>query len=325
PAAALVIAAIVFGGSRLAVQDDIRLLQNPPPQLIEEQVRLSRLLDAPAPAQFFVVRGATSDAVLQREEALKERLEPLIDKKIINGYQAMSNWVPSLRAQEARRQLVEQKLLGDHGALAVLAPRIGADGRWVAATRARLRAAEGNLTPGDFLKTSASEPVRHLWLGQLEGGQASIVALRGVNAASLPLLRQAGSGLEGVRFVDKVGEISAVLARYRNYMTWVVLLSYFAVYGLLYPRYRGATWRVVAPTTLASVLALALLGLAGQGLQLFHVLALMLLLGVGVDYGIFFQEHPSRRDPIGWLAVVLSALSTLLSFGLLGLSKTPAL
>jgi predicted exporter len=76
---------------------------------------------------------------------------------------------------------------------------------------------------------------------------------------------------------------------------------------------------------LASIAALALLGLAGQGLQLFHVLALMLLLGVGVDYGIFLQEEPSRRDPIAWLAVVLSALGTILSFGLLALSRTPAL
>ena len=76
---------------------------------------------------------------------------------------------------------------------------------------------------------------------------------------------------------------------------------------------------------LASVATLALLGLAGQSLQLFHVLALMLLLGVGVDYGIFFKDHPGRSDPVGWLAVGLSALSTLLSFGLLSLSRTPAL
>jgi predicted exporter len=82
---------------------------------------------------------------------------------------------------------------------------------------------------------------------------------------------------------------------------------------------------VLAPTAFASVATLALLGMAGQNLQLFHVLALMLLLGVGVDYGIFLQEHPNRRDPIAWLAVGLSALSTLLSFGLLSLSKTPAL
>jgi len=142
---------------------------------------------------------------------------------------------------------------------------------------------------------------------------------------SLPLLQHAGSGLDGVQWVDKVGEISSVLGRYRKYMGWVVLLSYFAVYGLLYPRYRSRTWRVLAPTALASMATLALLGMAGQNLQLFHVLALMLLLGVGVDYGIFLHEHPSRRDAIAWLAVGLSALSTLLSFGLLSLSKTPAL
>jgi predicted exporter len=55
------------------------------------------------------------------------------------------------------------------------------------------------------------------------------------------------------------------------------------------------------------------------------VLALMLLLGVGVDYGIFMQEDPQRGDDAPWLAVGLSAASTLLSFGLLALSGTPAL
>ena len=82
---------------------------------------------------------------------------------------------------------------------------------------------------------------------------------------------------------------------------------------------------MLAPTALASLLVLALLGSAGQGLQLFHLLALMLLLGIGVDYGIFLQEPGSQQDGTAWLAVAISALSTLLSFGLLGLSRTPAL
>ena len=58
----------------------------------------------------------------------------------------------------------------------------------------------------------------------------------------------------------------------------------------MYHRYRKDTWRTIAPAALASVLTLAL-GLTGQALQLFHVLALMLLLGIGVDYGIFMQEQ----------------------------------
>jgi len=128
-----------------------------------------------------------------------------------------------------------------------------------------------------------------------------------------------------VRWVDQVHEISSVLSRYRKYMSWVILLSYIAVYCLLYPRYRSSAWRVLAPTALASVATLALLGIAGHSLQLFHMLALMLILGIGVDYGIFFQESSTQTRQAAWLAVGLSALSTLLSFGLLGLSKTPAL
>jgi predicted exporter len=76
---------------------------------------------------------------------------------------------------------------------------------------------------------------------------------------------------------------------------------------------------------LATIVTLTLLGIAGQGLQLFHVLGLMLLLGIGVDYGIFFQEPNSHQDDAAWLAAGLSALSTMLSFGLLGLSRTPPL
>ena len=324
-AAGLFIAFAAFGLSRLGVQDDIRLLQNPPKQLIEDQIKLSKLLDAPTPAQFYLIRGTTSEIVLQREEMLKERLNPLIEKQVISGYQALSNWVPSSRVQAARRALIDQKLLNEEGPLAAVAAQIGEDGNWVVTTRTHLLAAASPLTPGDFLKTPASEPWRHLWLGRLDGGYGSIVALRGLTRASLPLLQHAAAGLDGVQWVDKVGEISSVLGRYRKYMAWVVLISYVAVYGLLYSRYRKTTWRVLAPTALASIATLALLGIAGQNLQLFHVLALMLLLGVGVDYGIFLHEHPSRRDATAWLAVGLSALSTLLSFGLLSLSKTPAL
>ena len=314
-----------FGFARLHAQDDVRLLQNPPKGLIDEQIQLSRVLDAPAPAQFFVVRGESAETVLEREETLKQRLDTLVEGKLVSGYQAVSNWVPSLRTQEARRGLVDERLLNGAGALPTLARRIGSDNVWIVATRERLSKSRDKLTPEEFLSTSAGASVRHLWLGPVSGGYASIIGLRGVNAQSLPRLREAGSGLEGVQWVDRVGAISEMLARYRTYMSWVVLFSYLAVYALLHRRYRGATWRVIVPTALASIAAMAALGLGGQGVQLFHVLALMLLLGVGVDYGIFLQEEPSQRDPIAWLAVVLSALGTILSFGLLGLSRTPAL
>ena len=44
---------------------------------------------------------------------------------------------------------------------------------------------------------------------------------------------------------------------------------------------------------------------------------------MGVDYGIFLLEHPG--DNSAWLAITLASTSTLLGFGLLALSSTPAL
>lgn len=329
PAPLLVVAALgavaVLGCLRLQVNDDLRSLQSSPLALVRDQVKLGKLLDAPSPVQYYLVRGATPEEVLQREEALKRRLDPLVAQGDIAGYQALSNWVPSSQAQAARLKLVEDKLLGANGPLAALGQEIGEDAGWAAATAAHLRSTAAPMKLDTFLKTPASEPWRHLWLGKVQGVHASIVALRGLRYAALPALGRAADGLPGVQWVDKVGGISSVLGRYRAYMGWVVLGAYGVVFAVLLPRYRGRTWRVLAPTAAASVLTLALLGFAGQSLQLFHVLALMLLLGVGVDYGIFLQEDSGHGEDAPWLAVGLSAASTILSFGLLGLSGTPAL
>ncbi|HTH44479.1 MAG TPA: MMPL family transporter, partial [Oxalicibacterium sp.] len=324
---ALVLLAVLLaiGCARLGVNDDIRLLQNPPKHLIDDQIRLGRLLDAPTPVQFFLVRGASTEIVLQREELLKQRLDTLVEQGKLHGYQAMSNWVPSLQAQTARRALLEEKLLNEGGPLTQLAAKTGEDAAWAAAIRAHLPQDTAPLTVDTFLKTPASEPWRHLWLGRIDGVNASIVALRGLHNADLPLMQRTAEGLAGVQWVDKVGEISSVLGHYRQTMGVVVAAAYLLVFALLFARYRARTWRVLAPAALASLITLAVFGWTGQHLQLFHVLALMLLLGVGVDYGIFMQEHPSRRDATPWLAVGLSAANTILSFGLLALSHTPAL
>ncbi len=315
----------LVGCLRLGVNDDIRLLQNPPQQLVKEQITIGKLLDSPTPVQFFLVKGDNAEMVLQREEQLTARLEGLIGQHKLGGYQALSNWVPSLQTQGARRALVEEKLLQDGAALSRLGAELGEEKDWAAAARGHLLDSAAIVTPEEFLASNASEPWRFLWLERAGSGVAGIVALRGMDGAGAALVRQAGAGIEGVQWVDKVEDISSVLGKYRAYMGWVVLISYAAVFVLLYPRYRRDTWRVLAPAAMASVATLALFGLCGQDLQLFHVLALMLLLGVGVDYGIFMQEHPGRKELTPWLATGLSAASTILSFGLLGLSHTPAL
>ncbi|HET6586260.1 MAG TPA: hypothetical protein VFG67_00640, partial [Oleiagrimonas sp.] len=65
-------------------------------------------------------------------------------------------------------------------------------------------------------------------------------------------------------------------------------------------------------------------GWLGEPVNVFVVVALILILGLGRDYAVFLREVGAReRSPA--LAVTLSATTTLLSFGLLSLSRIPAL
>ena len=50
----------------------------------------------------------------------------------------------------------------------------------------------------------------------------------------------------------------------------------------------------------------------------------MLILGIGIDYSIFINLS-EKESPATKTAILLSTLSTLLAFGLLAFSATPAL
>lgn len=316
----------VTGLARLNVSDDIRALQKTPQHLLDDQIKLGKLLDTPTPAQFYLVRGDTAEQVLQREEQLKQRLQDLIGKKLISGVQAVSNWVPSQQQQHDDRDLIAATLLTPQGPLAAIAAAIDEHAQWVQDMRQRLLAHGEPLLPQAFIDSPAGQPWRHLWLGKTGAQYASIVAVRGLSDyRQLPLLSAAAAPAEGVQWVDKVADISAVLRYYREYMTWALLAAYFTIFLLLALRYRRAAWRAIAPPLLATLATLALFGLIGQPLQLFHVLACLLLLGLGVDYGIFLQEPTDRLQRFSWLTVGLSAISALLSFGLLALSNSPPL
>ena len=155
---------------------------------------------------------------------------------------------------------------------------------------------------------------------------ASVVMLRGVrDLAALPDIAGSADGLPGVRWVDQVQSVSALLGRFRHTMGLLLVAGHAVVLLALVLRYGRRAWRAWMPTAVATLGTLALLALFGQPLQLFNVLALALLLGIGIDYGIFLLERQDADAGAAWLAVVLGAASTWLSFGLLALSSTPAL
>lgn len=306
---------------RLNINDDLRILQNPDRELVEQQQKIFSLLDMPAMTQFYLVRGDSPEEVLQKEEKLKERLDPMVENQTIKAYQSTSNWVPSIQTQQKNRDLIKNRLFNENGPYEAIKKKMDFDKNDINRTGEN----DGFMTVDQFRNTSARDMLSYLWLGKTDKVYASILTIRGVTKENMEKLRQIPDGLDGVQWVDKVGEISSVLGHYRYTMAWVVVAAYFIIYCLLFLRYHRDAWRVVIPPFLATTGTLAILGLFGKDLHLFNTLAFMLILGIGVDSGIFFQENVAKNRETLWLEIGLSASSTILSFGFLSLSSTPAL
>lgn len=312
----LLILFIAGGIWQVGVADDIRQLQSSPPALIDAQRSVGRLLGSPSPAQFVLVRGASTDEVLAREEAVKAKLAGAIGRHELEGFLAISDWVPSAARQRA------DAALADRQEAAVRERVAHAIGGTIAPPPAT--PADAVLTLPAWLANPVSETLRHLWLGREGAGYASVMLLRGLDHASaIPEIAAAVREVPGAEWVDRVADISSVMHHYRVLMSWLLLAGAVGVGLMLGWRYGRGWWRALAPTLLAAAFSVAVLGWLHVPLQLFSVLALALLLGVGVDYGIFLLEHPG--DGVSWTAIVLGAASTLLAFGLLALSSTPAL
>lgn len=336
--AALALGAVAFlavGAARIEWASGIRDLQFVPAGLAEAQTRLSTALRLPSPAQVFVVSGATEDAVLAAEERLLTalRADPTLDIQPL----AMADYVPSAARQAEDARLVREALrritprmtdvLGAGPQLpdpSPEAPRVTADA--VLATPFGAALGHLRLTSEADVAAGVEKTVAHLVM--LSGVRAEhlekLRALESVARADGPDASATSDIATRIRFVNLTGDMETILTRYRNRVLESALAG-FGLLALVALRIFGLrnAWRALLPALFGMLGALAAFGWAGIPVTLFTTLAIVLVLGLGVDYGIFLTRSPT--DGRTAAAVLFSGVTTLLSFGLLAASETPAL
>jgi predicted exporter len=171
----------------------------------------------------------------------------------------------------------------------------------------------------EWLASPASEGARHLWLGRVGTRHASIVTLGGIRDVQA-LTRIA---MDDIVLINRVAETTAILCRYRHAMTWLLAAIYCVAALVLLLRFGWRDMpRMLLPSVAATLATLGLFGWLGLPFNLFTLLALWLVLGLGIDYGIFLR-HGREHRPTAILSVTLSACTTLIAFGLLAFSATP--
>ena len=107
------------------------------------------------------------------------------------------------------------------------------------------------------------------------------------------------------------------------------VLGFAAIFALLGVRYRSVRKTLIAlgPALLACVTTVGALVLVGASLTILHVMSLLLVVSMGVDFGIFFVDTAESLEESArtMVSIITAAITTILSFGLLGLSASPGL
>ena len=312
----------VVGLLKLRPEDDIHTFQNSNDAVAAAEARARAMFTLVPENQFFLVTGPSADAVLQSETALRLALEPLLAKGVISSLQATSQHVPT-QTQQTRNVALFEPLYAATGQLGEYLDGIGFPPEAIATERAAFEAAKTKrLSVDAWLASAPGEGDRSAWLGETSPGHfASVVLLNGIT--SMEALRSVA--VQGAVLVDRVSEISMLMKRSRQWALALVGVAFALMWVMLALRYGGkGAVRALAPTAMACLVALAGAGLLGLPLNIFSTVALWLILGMGVDYSIFFYEAGDDASTTT-IGVLVDAITTLLSFGLLSLSSTPAL
>ena len=298
------------GLAALRVDDDISQLQALPQHILAQEKAITALTGQPVDQKWFVVYGSSAQQTLERLEGFIPALEQAKQRGWISGYRTLP--LNSLARQQ-------QDLKALQTAAPAIAQALGSAG--ISMVNPDLKPMP--VTVDSWLSSPASEGWRLLWLTLPNGESGVLVPAEGVKeSAALDALSKKQPG---VAWVDRKHSFDALFALYRHILTGLlgVALAVIACGAIARLGWRKGVISLV-PSLLSLGCGLAVLAFSGHPLNLFSLLALVLVLGIGINYTLFFS-NPRGTPLTSLLAITLAMLTTLLTLGMLVFSATQAI
>lgn len=276
----------VFAFSRISFDDNIKNMYVPPKFLIKAEKLFAEIAGADSEISFLVVKGNNIEDILQKEEEVADKLEA---QNVT--YQALSRYVPSIRRQKSnqylRKELYREKL----NEYAVFLP---------SSQRSKLINEQYS---NDFLKLNNNfELLKKNFLLDK-------------NTSIMVLYDYEGGAINGCRIISLQKDISSQLKKCRQICIGLLFPIFIILYLLLSKIYNfKSALRIVLPSICAVLFAFGFLGIFKCPVNLFHLLAIFLIIGFGLDYSVFRYGGNNKSAD----AILLSCLTTVFSFTLLG-------
>ena len=307
--------------------DDLSKLTPVPMDLIEQDQRLRGALGAADVRYMLVIEDKNRERLLQTLEQAQSALEQLVSDGAMTGFDHAARYLPSAQTQlERQRKLPDAPTLRE----AVESARSGTGFRaevfepFVTDVQ---RARELPPLTVDDLADSALGANLEMLLSSTQDGARALITLNGVQDPQA--LERFARTHSNSYLLDLKEASETLVSRQRTQIVWSLGVASVLLIGVVTfaLRQRNRVLRVLIPMAVTTTLVIATLQLNDISLSLFHLIALILGAGLGLDYALFF-EH-AADDPLEQRrtlhAVIICSLSTLMVFALLALSSIPVL
>lgn len=320
---------LTFGGIAI-FSDDLSRLNPLPPGLVALDKRLRGEVGAPDARRLIVIDGASAEAVLIGSERVAGGLDSLVNEGVVAAYDAPSRYLPSAETQRRRqaslpaeadlRRAIVDAVPGLPVEAATFEPFI----RDIAASRSRAPLGPADLLPVPLL----GDRLAALLAANTDGTWQAYILLSGVTRPDRLSAWLDGFGDAGIHYLDLQAESVRLIATYRTEalhwlaggLTVVVVMLFAAV------RFRRAV-RVLAALAVSISLTTAILVALDMALTPFHLVSLLLVAGMGLDYALFMSRDEIAAEDLRSTvrSVVICAVTTIAAFALMVPSSAPIL
>ena len=331
-----VVAAVVAAfplTTRSPFLDDLDALTPVPRETLAADAEVRRQVGASDMRHVAATRAASLEDALRITEKVATRLDDAVLAGELEAHRSISPLLPSRSRQRERMDKV-RRFLADGGVYEGAFARAAADlsfaGNAFQPFHDDAVATERSanwLTVDDLLDHPELASLTDLHLLETTAGWTSLTFLSGI--ADTGAVAHRLDDLDGVHVVDLVEASSALVSDLRRgiaVLLTAALLAAGVALWLVTRDVRRSVW--LLGNVAAALAAAACLGtwLRG-GLSPFDLMALALVAGLGLDYGLFHSRTPADAADASETeaAVLICALSSFVVFALLAFSSIPVL
>jgi predicted exporter len=163
------------------------------------------------------------------------------------------------------------------------------------------------------------------WIASL-GGEAQHLSylIAPVPEAAAPAVIAAAKGRTDAAYINPTSAYSDAFGAYRRLAGWAVVAAFAAIGLMLVAVYRRlSSLSVLIAPALGVTGGIVAASLLGTPLSFFSMMGAFVVVGTGADYSILrYEAAIGKRSPLAGLPILITALTAILSMGLLSLSST---